>query len=82
MQTDMAVVRPRAKWHDVKALVKKVTEVDEEDIFVQRFDWGNDIGWLVTIYAEDADLCLELLKSKVLYVVICGYNVVFVKVSM
>lgn len=78
----MAVVRPRAKWHDVKALVKKVTEVDEEDIFVQRFDWGNDIGWLVTIYAEDADLYLELLKSRVMYVVICGYNVVFVKVSM
>lgn len=82
MQTDLIVIRHRAKWHDVKALIKKLTGIDEQDIFVERFMWRNDVGWLVTLYVNGSEVYMQNLKQEVRNVLIVGYNVMYVQVEL
>lgn len=37
-----------AKWHDVKFLVRKVTNCDLRHFYVEPFMWAGDYGFLVS----------------------------------
>lgn len=57
-------VLPRAKWHDIKFLMRKILDVELDRVYVQRVDHNDWRGWLVD-FSVDTDLaeCQRLIAK-------------------
>lgn len=49
-------ISPSAHWFDVKFLICKSVGCDMKKFYVDRFDWGDDAGWLISF--RNPDYCI------------------------
>lgn len=68
-------VLARAKWHDVKFLLRKMCGVEPDNNFVQLIEWGDDRGWLVQF---SCDVDLADIKRSIFGVCILGERAVYI----
>lgn len=70
-------VLPRARWFDVKQLCRSITDCPSDKLFVTRFVWGNEHGWLVD-FTDDVDI--SEIKRCIYGVVKVGERSIYVSV--
>ncbi len=71
-------VHSRAKWHDIKFLLRKLLDVELDQIYVKYVDHNDWRGWLVE-FAVDVDLAE--IKRNVAGVSYVGKRSVFIGVD-
>lgn len=72
-------VNPRAKWHDLKFLVRKITGCELSKIFITHCEWGNDNGWIVELNGIDPDIRIAELRRNLYGVVQIGERAIWVR---
>lgn len=71
-------IHPRAKWHDIKFLCRKLLGLELNQIYVERIDHNDWDGWLVQ-FACDVDL--SEIKRNVSGCIMVGERVIYIGVN-
>jgi hypothetical protein len=70
-------VLPKAKWHDIKFLLRKLLDIEDTELYVQLIEWGNDYGWLVEF---SCDVDTYEVKRNISKTCVVGERVVYIGV--
>ncbi len=75
---DKTKVYKRAKWHDVKDMLKKYAGIEPDNVYVKFYMGDVWTGWFVN-FTDDVDV--ERIKRSISGVVVVGKRSIFIGVD-
>lgn len=71
-------IHPRAEWHDLKFLLRRLLALELDQIYCKRVDYNDWYGWLCE-FTIDVDV--GLVQREVASVVVLSDRVIFIGVN-